>query len=205
MLSLRNLSPKQVPVPLALLILVCFSQAAMAQPLDLTRYQKSADITGFIDKTETSPSDDQVLKEAPVQLSLQFPIQSRLVKFTLRTDSRDWIDIEFRYDPRASTQYVMQLPKLADAIYYTADWAVLSSNDTLLRGSFSFAFGANAQRPSVTQATQQLLLEQRYGDPTIRYVSPPATEIIIDRDPPQFDPPFTIKLNSDQSRKPIDL
>jgi methionine-rich copper-binding protein CopC len=197
MASQRNFSLRHVPAPLGLLLLVCFWQTVSAQPLDLSRYQKSADITGFIDKTETSPRDDEVLAVAPSQLSVEFPIQSRLVKFTLRTDSRDWVDIEFRYDPKASTQFVMQLPQLAEALYYTADWAVLSANDTLLRGSFNFAFGKNAERPSITQAAQQLLLEQRYGDPTIRYVSPPPTEIIIDRDPVQFDPPFTIKLNGE--------
>ena len=185
----------------ASLMLVCFSLGLSAQPLDLSRYQKSADITGFIDKTETSPNDDEVLQNAPTRIRLQFPSLSRLVKFTLRTDSRDWIDIQFRYDPSASEQYIMQLPALMDAAYYTADWAVLSSDDILLRGSFSFAFGENSQPPSVTRAAQELLLEQRYGDPTIRYVSPPRTEIIIDRDPPQFDPPFTIKLNSETSQK----
>ncbi len=201
MVSLRNLSPKQVPVLLALFAFGCGSLGVSAQPLDLSRYQKSADITGFIDKTETLPSDDEVLLQAPTELNLKFPVQARLVKFTLRTDSRDWVDIQFRYNPQASTQYVMQLPSLVAASYYTADWAVLDSDDTLLRGSFSFAFGENAERPSVTEAAKELLLEQRYGDPTIRYVPPPRTEIIISRDPPQFDPPFTIQLDSDAKKQ----
>ncbi len=197
MSSLRNLHLNQVPVLSALVLLACFSQGAAAQPLDLSRYQKSADITGFIDKTETMPSDDEVLLKAPTELSLSFPEQARLVKFTLRTDSRDWVDIQFRYNPRAATQYVLQLPALIEATYYTADWAVLGRNDVLLRGSFSFAVGEDAERPSVTKAAKELLLEQRYGDPTIRYVPPPRTEIIISRDPPQFDPPFTIQLNGE--------
>ena len=203
MVSLRDLPAKQVSMLSALWLATCFTQCLVAQPLDLSRYQKSADITGFIDKTETLPGDDEVLLQAPTQLSLLFPTRARLVKFTLRTDTRDWVDIEFRYDPKAASEFIMPLPSLNTANYYTADWAVLSSNDILLRGSFSFAFGENAQRPSVTRAANELLLEQRYGDPTIRYVPPPRTEIIISRDPPQFDPPFTIKLNS-ESEKPSD-
>jgi hypothetical protein len=39
-------------------------------------------------------------------------------------------------------------------------------------------------------------LQLRYGDPEVRTVMPPRTEIIINRDPPQYDPPFTIKLDS---------
>lgn len=200
MASLRNFSRTQIPVLAALLLLVGLNQGAGAQPLDLSRYQKSADITGFIDKTETFPGDDEVLLQAPSQLSLLFPEQARLVKFTLRTDARDWVDIQFRYSPRAATRYTLQLPALMQAAYYTADWAVLGRNDILLRGSFSFAVGENAQRPSITRAERELLLEQRYGDPTIRYVPPPRTEIIISRDPPQFDPPFTIQLNSETPR-----
>jgi len=68
-----------------------------------------------------------------------------------------------------------------------------------VRGSFSFSFGQDAQRPSLTRAADELLLQQRYGDPTIRYVKPPATQIIIDKDPPRFDPPFTIRLKVDPS------
>jgi hypothetical protein len=39
-----------------------------------------------------------------------------------------------------------------------------------------------------------MLMEMRHGDPTTRYVMPPRTQIIIDQDPPNYDPPFTIEL-----------
>ena len=81
------------------------------------------------------------------------------------------------------------------AIYYTADWAILVANDRLVRGNFSFSFGQDAQRPSVIKAEEEALLLQRYGDPTIQYVPPPRTDIIINQDPPQYDPPFTIDLD----------
>jgi hypothetical protein len=67
----------------------------------------------------------------------------------------------------------------------------------LIRGSFSFSFGSGAQRPSVVKAAEAELLLQRYGDPTIRYVPPPRTQIIINQDPPRFDPPFTIELRDE--------
>ncbi len=197
MLNLKTLSLQGLSAFAVLFSFFTFCVEATAQPLDLSRYQKSADVTGFINKTETTPANDAVLSVPPSEVSLSFPDVARLVKFTLRNDTREWIDINFRYKPEASTRYVLQLPTLSQSTYYTADWAVLSEDDTLLRGSFSFAFGENAVKPSVTRAEEAILLEQRYGDPTIRYVPPPRTQIIIDRDPPQFDPPFTIKLNSE--------
>ena len=70
-----------------------------------------------------------------------------------------------------------------------------------MRGSFSFSFGPNAQPPSVARAAEAALLQQRYGDPSIRYVAPPRTQIIINQDPPSYDPPFTIKLERDQNNQ----
>ena len=90
------------------------------------------------------------------------------------------------------------MPELSDAKYYTAEWAVLGINDQLIRGSFSFAVGPGARAPSYHQAAEELILRQRYGDPTIQYVAPPRTQIIIDREPRRFDPPFTINLNEQQ-------
>ena len=146
----------------------------------------------------TKPVNDEVLEGAPEMLSIEFTDAVRLVKFTLRTDSREWIDISFRYRPTAGVRYSLPVPELSDAKYYTAEWAVLGINDQLIRGSFSFAFGPDARAPSYHQAAEELILRQRYGDPTIQYVAPPRTQIIIDRQPRRFDPPFTINLNEQQ-------
>jgi methionine-rich copper-binding protein CopC len=173
--------------------------AMFAQAPVLSDYQVSPDSTGFVEKTETSPKDDDVLLLAPKAISLDFPRLARLVKFTLRDETRDWVDIQFRYDPVLDTHHVLALPALSETSYYTADWAVLSANDRLVRGSFSFSFGEDAQRPSLTRAADELLLQQRYGDPTIRYVRPPVTQIITGKGPPIFDPPFTIQLKADPS------
>ncbi len=174
----------------------------LAQTLSSGLHQQAADSTGFAAITATSPPDDSVLSVAPAQISLAFPQRVRLVKLTLRNQVRDWVDISFRYNPQLSQEYAWALPELENAIYYTADWAILGSNEVLVRGSFSFSFGPEAEPPSVTKEAATLLLELRNGGPNLRYVTPPRTEIIINRDPPQYDPPFTIELEEDQSSKP---
>ena len=158
-------------------------------------HRQPADVTGIVAKTETDPPDDAVMFAAPSLINLYFPSAVRLVKLTLHNEQRDWVDISFRYSPSPQDNYEWDLPQLVPAIYYTADWAILAENDRLVRGSFSFSFGADAQRPSVIKAEEDALLSQRYGDPTIRYVPPPRTDIIINQDPPQYDPPFTIDLD----------
>lgn len=170
------------------------ASTAAAQPFATSVHQQPADVTGIVAKTETDPPDDAVLGLAPDLLNLTFPSAVRLVKLTLRNEQRDWVDISFRYSPFARASYEWDLPRLQPAVYYTADWAILAANDRLVKGSFSFSFGPDAERPSVTRAAEEALLLQRYGDPTIQYVPPPRTDIIIDQDPPRYDPPFTIDL-----------
>lgn len=175
---------------------LCLSAAVLPQTIRSAVYPRTADSTGIAAKTETSPADDVVLTSAPEQISLQFPLRVRLVKLALWTDKRDWVDISFRYDPRLNQRYQLDLPKLQNAIYYTADWAILGANERLVRGSFSFSFGTDAEAPSVIKDAEALLLEVRNTGPDGgRYVTPPRTEIIIDRDPPNYDPPFIIELD----------
>lgn len=194
-------SGKKFLVGLSLIVVlpVLIDGVVYAQSLSPSLHQRTADITGILAKTETSPRDDAVLNESPTQLSLTFPEKVRLVKLTLRNEARDWVDINFRYNPGAGSDYEWELPSLDQAVYYTADWAILGFNERLVRGSFSFSFGPGAESPSVSKEAETLLLEMRAGDPNTRYVRPPRTEIIIDRDPPSFDPPFTIDLKEGDS------
>ena len=171
--------------------------AALAQHAGHGAAQSGPHGSELLANTETLPNDDAVLVSAPDHLELRFPERVRLVKLTLHTGSRDWIDIDFRYNPRPGQDFVWQLPGLQQATYYTADWAILGSDDRLVRGSFSFAFGPEAEAPSAIRRAQELLLLERAGDPTIRYVAPPPTQIILDQDPRRFDPPFTIELEDD--------
>ena len=60
-----------------------------------------------------------MLEVAPEMLSIEFPDAVRLVKFTLRKDTREWIDINFRYRPTAGVRYSLPVPELSDAKYYS--------------------------------------------------------------------------------------
>ena len=182
-----------------LCVLLSCTFKAIGQPISFPRFLQSAGVADIAAKTKTSPIDDATLDVAPKKMTLEFPSPVRLVKLTLHSEQRDWVEINFRYSPTTGRYYGWDLPTLAPAAYYTADWAILSNNDKLVRGSFSFSFGPEALPPSVVKAAEEELLLQRYGDPTIRYVPPPRTQIIINQDPPEFDPPFTIELrtNSD--------
>jgi len=142
--------------------------------------------------------------EAPELLQLEFPYDVRLVKLTLRNELRDWVEIGFRYNPRAQVEFQQNIPPLLAATYYTADWAILAENDRLVRGSFSFSFGPEAEAPSVTKAAEALLLESINGGPNTRFVRPPRTNIILNQDEPNYDPPFTIKLEDGQAVKSLD-
>lgn len=197
MLEERVVKPRKFQLPI-LLALALGSLVLAQQPLP-SLHRQPADITGIVAETETNPPDDAVLISAPGILNLNFPRSVRLVKLTLRNEQRDWVDINFRYSPRPRESYQWELPELQPAIYYTADWAILAANERLVKGSFSFAFGPEAEKPSIVRAEEEALLLQRYCDPTIRYVSPPRTNIILPQDQPRYDPPFTIDLEENRN------
>ena len=167
---------------------------AVAQPSQISLSLQGEDITGISIETETAPADDSVLLEAPDQLQLEFAYDVRLVKLTLRNGLRDWVDIDFRYDPTIQEKFQWNIPELTQATYYTADWAILATNDRLIRGSFSFSFGPEAQAPSVIKAAEALVLDSISAGANTRFVRPPRTNIILNQDQPSYDPPFTIKL-----------
>ncbi len=182
-------------LPAAFLLLAAGAAFAQVNPASYPMRDES----GLAEATATLPADDAILDMAPGELSLVFPENVRLVKLTLRDENRAWVEINFRYNPRPRRDYVWRLPDLPPAVYYTADWAILSAREQLIHGSFSFAFGPGAQAPSLIREAEELFLQQRAGtDPDTRYVAPPPTRIIINRDPPRFDPPFTIELDAEE-------
>jgi methionine-rich copper-binding protein CopC len=176
----------------------------VAQPSQIGLSLQGEDITGISIETETAPADDSVLLEAPDQLQLEFAYDVRLVKLTLRNELRDWVDIDFRYDPTIQEKFQWNIPELTQATYYTADWAILVTNDRLIRGSFSFSFGPEAEAPSVIKAAEALVLDSISAGPNTRFVRPPRTNIILNQDQPSYDPPFTIKLEDGQSEQSLD-
>ena len=188
---------------IALLGLVLW-HPAVAQPSQIGLSLQSEDITGISIETETAPADDSVLLEAPDQLQLEFAYDVRLVKLTLRNGLRDWVDIDFRYDPTIQEKFQWDIPELTQATYYTADWAILAMNDRLIRGSFSFSFGPEAQAPSVIKAAEALVLDSISAGPNTRFVRPPRTNIILNQDQPSYDPPFTIKLEDGPAEQSLD-
>jgi methionine-rich copper-binding protein CopC len=179
---------------------------AVAQSPQVGLTLQDENITGISIETETEtvPVDDSVLLEAPDQLQLEFPYDVRLVKLTLRNELRDWVDIDFRYDPTIQETFLWNIPELTAATYYTADWAILATNDRLIRGSFSFSFGAEAQAPSVIKAAEALVLDSISAGPNTRFVRPPRTNIILNQDQPRYDPPFTIQLEDGQAEQSLD-
>ena len=177
---------------------------AVAQPSQNGLSLQGEDITGISIETETAPADDSVLLEAPDQLQLEFAYDVRLVKLTLRNELRDWVDIDFRYDPTIQEKFQLNIPELTEATYYTADWAILAASDRLIRGSFSFSFGPQAEAPSVIKAAEALVLDSISAGPNTRFVRPPRTNIILNQDQPSYDPPFTIKLEDGESEQSQD-
>ena len=177
---------------------------AVAQPSQISLSIQGEDITGISIETETAPADDSVLLEAPDQLQLEFAYDVRLVKLTLRNELRDWVDIDFRYDPTIQEKFQWNIPELTQATYYTADWAILATNDRRIRGSFSFSFGPEAQAPSVIKAAEALVLDSISAGPNTRFVRPPRTNIILNQDQPSYDPPFTIKLEDGPAEQSLD-
>ncbi|PCH60078.1 MAG: hypothetical protein COC19_06365 [SAR86 cluster bacterium] len=150
------------------------------------------DFTGIAANTTSSPQNDEVLAEAPSQIRLHFPEFVRLVKLTLRDANTEWIDIDFRYQPKLEEQFIKPLPQLNESTYYVVDWAILALNDQLVRGQFSFAFGADADSPSVSKEAEMLMMEMQQTMPGLPFR--PA-EIIINREPETYDAPFTIRLD----------
>lgn len=99
-------------------------------------------------EVETMPANNAVLGNQPENLMLHFGPMVRLVKLAIRTPESELLDIGFRYNPEAGHEFMHRLPRLQAADYYKVEWAVLDSEDSLIKGDFHFAFGENARPPS---------------------------------------------------------
>ena len=179
--------------------IIFFGGGVVSAQIPLAKYpQQTFDFNEIVARTKTSPVDDSILVDAPYELGLIFPKDVHLVKLILRDESHEWVDFNFRYSPRKGDDFNWPLPALRESDYYTAEWAILEPNDRLIRGSFSFSFGEEAERPSLIREAVDMALRTRNGeDENTRFVTPPRTKIIIDREPPVIDPPFTIRLKTD--------
>ncbi|MFL2553215.1 MAG: copper resistance protein CopC [Candidatus Rariloculaceae bacterium] len=103
---------------------------------------------------ESAPIDDSVLANAPNQLGLGFEMPVRLVKWVLYDEDREWVDINFRYDPRVNAQFSLSLPSLQQTEYYSVEWAILDDVEQLIKGVYNFSFGPGAEVASVIRARE---------------------------------------------------
>ena len=101
---------------------------------------------------KSTPVDDSVLADAPSEFGLAFEQPVRLVKWVLYDETREWVDINFRYNPRVNAQFSLPLPSLQQTAYYSAEWAILDDAERLIKGTYSFSFGTDAEAPSVVRA-----------------------------------------------------
>jgi methionine-rich copper-binding protein CopC len=107
---------------------------------------------GVLSPSVTFPQDDSVLTEEPKMITMSFRVDVKLLKLALYTDSGEWINIEFIYDPtRVNHNFVFPLPgEFPVADYYIARWSVVDERQRFLNGEFTFSFGPGAIPPSET-------------------------------------------------------
>lgn len=97
---------------------------------------------------ETVPAHDEILKRAPEHLILRFSEYVRLVKLTLKAEDLEPINVDFKFTPLANRVFIQEVPKLAKADYYTAEWAALNADNIMIYGYFCFSFGPGAVTPT---------------------------------------------------------
>jgi len=151
----------------------------------------SATAAGII--AETTPVDDSILGSAPGQLELAFGEPVQLVKLVLYTSERDWVDIDFRFNPRANTEFSWPVPELDQIPYYSVSWAILDDRDRLVKGSFNFSFGPEAEAPSAIMMREMMMGEHSDHDMDNYGVMP--GDIRFTDQNPNFEPPFAPVLD----------
>ena len=152
----------------------------------------SATAAGII--TETIPIDDSILGSAPGQLELSFDQPVQLVKLVLYTHERDWVDIDFRFNPRANTEFSWPVPELEQIPYYSVAWAILDDRDRLVKGNFNFSFGPDAEAPSAIMM-REMMMGDHSGHDMESNIQPMPGDIRFNDQNPNFEPPFAPVLD----------
>lgn len=116
---------------------------------------------------ETIPIHDQVLEKAPNDVIIRFNEYLRLIKITLKAEDREMIDIGFQFSTATSRVFIQSVPELAEAAYYTVEWAALNSNNVMVSGFFCFSFGPNAQVPTTIISSRQFPDSPTFGDASV--------------------------------------
>ncbi len=126
---------------LSVMLLLMFQQGAYAQHSHGRR--NTVELSH-----ETVPQHDEVLVNAPENLILRFGEYVRLVKLTLKAEDVDTVDVSFQYRPDANRVFIQEIPELAPATYYTAEWAAINADNIMVYGFFCFSFGPDAVVPT---------------------------------------------------------
>ena len=92
---------------------------------------------------DSIPADEQVLKEAPSSVQLNFNAAVRLMKFEIKTDKDVKLELGFKPDTDAKDQFMVAIPGL-EAGSYKVNWAVIGADGHTVANSFSFAVDPNA-------------------------------------------------------------
>jgi len=132
----------------SLLLPVSILFAMLGSPAALAQHTMPGMDAGDGLQVATMPADDQVIANSPHSIMLNFETDVRLVKLALKETKQGEILIDFRYNPNAAKHFEQPLPTLAAANYYKVEWAALDRVGKLVRGSFYFSFGDDAQPPS---------------------------------------------------------
>jgi len=197
MLSIKRVARNSLSASAAgllLLVMATSTDAVYAQHQGHggPQFGVSAAEAGII--AETSPSDDSVLASAPDRLQIAFGKPVQLVKLVLYTDDREWVDIDFRFNPRANTEFSWPVPELEQLAYYSVSWAILDERDRLVKGDFSFSFGPGAELPSAIME-RKMMMEGHEGHDMRNMQPMNPSEIRINGQNPNFDPPFAPVLD----------
>ena len=131
-----------------MLLLLSALYTVLGSPTLLAQHTMPDMDTGHGLQLSTMPADDQVIANSPQSIMLNFESDVRLVKLALKETKQGEILIDFRYNPVAAKHFEQALPALAAANYYKVEWAALDRVGKLVRGSFYFSFGDDAQPPS---------------------------------------------------------
>ncbi len=149
-MNIRSVEVRQRYTPMAAASLLLALSILVTPQLHAQHGGHGQAAAGGSEHVITMPDNDEVLASSPESIMLHFESDVRLVKLVVKNpgESKEPIDIGFRYNGATGVHFVHALPKLAETNYYLVEWAAFDAASTLLKGSFYFSFGDEALPPS---------------------------------------------------------
>jgi methionine-rich copper-binding protein CopC len=84
------------------------------------------------------PEDGAIINESPVELSISFRQNVRLVEVTLINAQGDFVAFDFEAPEEEGTTFSWSLPPLS-AGYYRVSWVAMGGDAHNVRGEFTFS------------------------------------------------------------------